>query len=479
MPAPLPTATALAAAIAAGEVRAADAVASSLATIRSQDPDLHAFVEVWEDEALALAAAVDRDRARGVPLPPLAGVPFACKDMFAYAGHLLTCGSRILAGYRSPYTATVVERLLRAGAIPLGRTNTDEFGMGSSTEHSCYGPTRNPIARDRTPGGSSGGSAAAVAAGMCPLALGSDTGGSVRQPAAFCGVLGLKPTYGRISRYGLVAFASSLDTVGLFARAPEDLALMLALVAGEDHADPTSLAAAPPPAQLAPSPWQGLRVGVPREAFAAGLDPQVAACTRAALQAVAQRGAELVDLSLPHHAAAVATYYILCTSEASSNLARYDGVRYGARVAGNDLEATYRATRSAGFGAEVQRRILLGTFALQSGYYAAYYGRAQQARALVRQDYLRALASCDVLAMPTTPQPAFRLGERVADPLAMYLGDTLTVGANLAGVPALSLPCGSTREGLPVGLQLLGKPLAEAHLLGIAAAWLQGQEVHA
>jgi aspartyl-tRNA(Asn)/glutamyl-tRNA(Gln) amidotransferase subunit A len=394
----------------------------------------------------------------------------AVKDNISTRHLRTTCGSRILQGYVPPYSATAVEALESAGAVVIGKTNCDEFGMGSSTENSAFQVTRNPFDLERVAGGSSGGSAVAVAAGMASLALGSDTGGSVRQPASFCNVVGIKPTYGRISRYGLVAFASSLDVIGLLARSPRDAALLLSTVAGVDERDSTS-ARVPVPDYLSglENPVKGLRVGVPREFFDPGLDREVRSIIDAALRNAASLGCEIEDVSLPHTPHAVADYYIIAPAEASSNLARYDGVRYGHRVPNpRDLADMYIRSRSQGFGAEVKRRIMIGTFALSSGYYEAYYGRAMKVRTLIRQDYEKAFEKVDALLAPVSPTPAFRIGEKTDDPLAMYLSDIYTVTANLAGIPALSLPCGFTSGGLPVGLQILGSHFQEETLLRLA-----------
>lgn len=474
------SATELADAVRGGELRAQDVVDAFLQRINDVDERVGAFVEVHDDASRRSAEQVDQARARGAELGPLAGVPVALKDIFARQGQLSTCGSRILEGFRAPYTATAVERLERAGAVVIGRTNMDEFAMGSSTEHSTYGPTRNPFDLSRTPGGSSGGSAAAVSARMAPLALGSDTGGSVRQPAALCGIPGLKPTYGRVSRYGLIAFASSLDHVAPFARTVEDIALTLGVLAGEDALDSTSLAEPVPDYTAAAARGaNGLRVGVPREYFDDNLDPEVEALTRQAIGQLEQIGATIVDVSLPHTRFAIPAYYLIANSEASSNLARYDGVEYGLRRSGDkDLDTMYLDTRTEGFGDEVKLRILLGTFCLCSGYYDDYYLAATRVRTLIRRDFERAYESCDVLATPTSPCPAFRLGEKVDDPLQMYLCDVLTTPANLAGVPGISVPCGTNAAGLPVGLQLLGPVLGEERVFQAAAAYQRATEHH-
>ncbi|MGH9507608.1 MAG: Asp-tRNA(Asn)/Glu-tRNA(Gln) amidotransferase subunit GatA, partial [Terriglobales bacterium] len=416
---------------------------------------------------------MDRLADQGQPLPPLAGVPVAIKDVLSTCGVRTTCGSRMLESYIPEYDATAVEKLEAAGAVILGKVNCDEFAMGSSNETSAFGPVRNPWDPSRVPGGSSGGSAAAVAAGLCVAALGSDTGGSIRQPAAFCGVVGLLPTYGRVSRYGLVAFGSSLDHVGPLARSAKDAAYILAAIAGPDPLDATS-AAVPVPDYVASleAPLEGLKIGIPREAFAAdgateGLDPAVAASVHAALKTLQHAGCQLVEISLPASHYATAAYYLIATAEASANLARYDGVRYGFRHPAASLGAMYRQTRDQGFGPEVKRRILLGTYALSAGYYEAYYRRAQKVRAMIAADYRQAFTQVDVIATPTTPTPAFPLGERIEDPLRMYLNDIYTVSADLAGVPAISVPCGLA-DGLPVGVQFLGNYFAEARLLSLA-----------
>ncbi len=457
--------------LASKKVSPREAVLALRKRIEAVDPTLHAYVAHDWDKALA-----DADQA-DVSLP-LGGVPIAIKDNISVRGQTCTCGSRILEGYVAPFDATVIEKLRAAGAIPVGRTNMDEFAMGSSTETSVHGVTRNPWDADRIPGGSSGGSAAAVGGDAAFAALGSDTGGSIRQPAALCGCVGLKPTYGRVSRYGLVAFASSLDQIGPITKTVEDTARLYEVLCGKDDRDSTSLDR---PAEDVMSGlrggWKGLRVGVPKEYFAGGLDPRIEASVRDALALMQKGGAELVDVSLPHTEYAVAAYYIIAPAEASANLARFDGVRYGARVTdGKDVLDVYGRTRARGFGNEVKRRILLGTYALSSGYYDAYYLRAQKVRTLLRQDFDTAFKTCDVIATPTSPIPAFRLGEKMDNPLQMYLADVFTIAVNMAGTCAISLPCGWIREGespLPVGLQLIGRPLDEATLL--RAAWAHEQ----
>jgi len=437
--------------------------------IRREDPEIGAFLTLCEERALAQAAQIDQMAAEGIPLPPLAGVPVAIKDVMVTAGVRTTAGSKILDNFVPPYDCTAVARLEAAGAVILGKLNCDEFAMGSSTENSAYHPVHNPRDKSRVPGGSSGGSAAAVAASMAVATLGSDTGGSIRQPASFCGVVGLKPTYGRVSRYGLIAFASSLDHIGPFANTVKDVALMLRTIAGRDPMDSTS-ADVPVPDYVAEleKPIQSLRVGVAKEYFGEGLDPEVRAAVEAAIQKLAELGCEIVPVSLPHTEYAIPTYYIVATAEASSNLARFDGVRYGFRAKASNLSQMYRETRDGGFGMEVKRRIMLGTYALSAGYYDAYYLKAQKVRALLTHDFDEAFKKVDVIAAPTAPTPAFKLGEKVGDPLAMYLADIYTVTANLAGIPGISIPCGENHEGLPIGLQLFAKHFDEATLLRVA-----------
>ena len=469
---PLGTLRELREALDGGEVDARTLVERSLARAGALAP-LNAFTRLRSEAALAEAEACDARRARGERRGALDGIPVAIKDNLVMRGEPTHCASRILEGFVSPYDSTAVERLREAGAIVVGATNLDEFAMGSSTENSAFGPTRNPWDPERAPGGSSGGSAAAVAAGAVPLALGSDTGGSIRQPAALCGVLGVKPTYGRVSRWGLVAFASSLDQVGVFARGADEAALALEALCGHDPRDSTSLPEpAPELARALTGDVSGLVVGLPREYFEAeGADPAVIARVRAAAAELEAAGAKLREVSLPHTRYAIATYYLIATAEASSNLARYDGVRYGRRAAGAEgLGELYLRSRSEGFGAEVQRRIVLGTYVLSAGYYDAYYRKAQQVRTLLRRDFEAAFRACDVIATPTTPEVAFPLGEKSGDPLRMYLSDVYTVSANLAGLPGVSLPCGA-HAGLPVGLQLLAPALDEATLLRAADAY--------
>ena len=453
---------------------AREVVSAHLARIAALDARLGAFLHIDEAGALRRADEIDAELARGSDPGPLAGVPIALKDILVTRDVPTTAGSRILAGWIPPYDATVVERLRAAGAVLLGKLNMDEFAMGSSTENSAYFPCKNPWDLERVPGGSSGGSAAAVAAGLCAASLGTDTGGSIRQPASLCGVVGLKPTYGRVSRWGVIAFASSLDQVGPLARSVADAALMFEVIAGHDPRDSTSIdQPAPRLSGALTAGARGLTIGRPREYDLPGVDPEVRRAVDAALAVLSDHGAKVRDISLPHVTHALPTYYLVAPAEASSNLARYDGVRYGQRAEGSStsLLEMYRKTRGAGFGTEVKRRIMLGTFVLRSGYYDAYYRKAQQVRALIAQDYRRAFAEVDLVASPTSPTAAFRLGEKASDPMAMYLADVFTLSANLAGLPGISMPCGLTAGGLPIGLQLVGKPLDEATLIRAAAAY--------
>ncbi len=458
--------------IAAKKVSARELVADSYARIERENPRLNAFLALSPERAYAQADRIDRMVSQGDPLPPLAGLPLGVKDVLSTRGIPTTCGSRILENYRPAYDATCVERLERAGAVVLGKTNCDEFAMGSSNENSAYGPVRNPVAPDRVPGGSSGGSAAAVAAGLAVAALGTDTGGSVRQPGALCGIPALMPTYGRVSRYGLIAFASSLDRVGPMTASVADAAALLGVIAGRDPCDATS-AAVPVPDYVAEldKPVSGLRIGIPREYFGEGMDAGVRERVEAAIVQLEKMGCRRVELAMPNTDYAIATYYLIATAEASSNLARYDGVRYGLRVPNDSLAGMYRKTRGAGFGAEVKRRIMLGTYALSAGYYEAYYLKAQKVRSLIARDFHQAFEKADLIVTPTSPIPAFRLGERTADPLAMYLADIYTVTGSLAGVPGISVPCGKTSEGLPVGLQIFGPHFGEAQVLRLAHAF--------
>lgn len=463
---------------AAGEASPSEAARAVLDRIAALDPTLHAYLHVDREAALREAARWD-GRAGTEGAPPLAGIPIALKDNICVRGWPATAGSRILDGFRPPYDATVTARLREAGAILLGKTNCDEFAFGSSTENSGYGPTRNPWDPTRVPGGSSGGSAAAVAAGEATLALGSDTGGSIREPGSFCGVVALKPTYGRVSRYGLIAFASSLDQIGPFARDVRDAALLLGVIAGRDSADSTSAPEPVPPyAEALTGEVRGLRIGIVKEFFGEGLAPAVADAVRAAAGVLEGLGAVCDEVSLPHAVYALPAYYIIAPAEASSNLARYAGVQYGHRTAhADDLYALYARTRREGFGAEVKRRIMLGTFALSSGYYDAYYLRAQRVRSVIRREFTQALERFDLLLGPVAPTPAFLLGEKIEDPFQMYLSDIYTIPVNLAGVPGISVPCGLVK-GLPVGLQLIGRAFGEAAVLNAAFAFEQATPHH-
>jgi aspartyl-tRNA(Asn)/glutamyl-tRNA(Gln) amidotransferase subunit A len=461
------------------EITSTELTRAVLDRIAAAEGRVNAFLTVTAEDALDQAAAADRLLAAG-PCGPLNGIPVAFKDVMCTRGIRTTCGSKILANFIPPYDATVVARLRQEGAVVVGKLNMDEFAMGSSTENSGFKITRNPWDLTRIPGGSSGGSAAAVAAGMCLAALGSDTGGSIRQPAAHCGVVGIKPTYGRVSRYGLVAYASSLDQIGPLTRSVADAALLLNGIAGHDPADSTSVPLAVPDytAGLERS-IQGVRIGIPREyAASEGLDPEVAAAVDGAVRTLESLGAERVEISLPHTQYAVAVYYVIASCEASSNLARYDGVKYGVRAAADDLIGMYRRTRSQGFGAEVQRRIIIGTYCLSAGYYDAYYGKASQVRTLIVEDFKKAFEICDVIACPTAPTPAFKIGEKIDDPLTMYLSDIFTISANLAGIPALSVPCGFSAAGLPIGLQLMGTHFGEETILRVAHYFEQANDFH-
>ena len=449
-----------------GEASAVEICQIHLNSIERRNPEIKALIHSDASRALEQAARIDRLRKEGQKLPVLAGVPLVIKDNISIQGQRCTCASKILENYTALYDATVIERLKAAGAVFVGKANMDEFAMGSSTENSAFFQTLNPHATDHVPGGSSGGSAASVASQMAVGALGSDTGGSIRQPASFCGVVGLKPTYGRVSRYGLVAFGSSLDQIGPLTRTVKDAARILGVIAGQDTHDATS-AATPVTDYVASieNSIKGLRIGLPRQYFKAGIAPEVNAKIQGGLKLLEQLGCELVEVELPHTEYAIACYYVVAMAEASSNLARFDGVRYGLRVHGEGtLTGMYRETRDAGFGNEVKRRIILGTFVLSSGYYDAYYLKAQKVRTLIKQDFEKAFARVDVVASPTSPTPPFRLGEKSSDPLAMYLSDIFTITANLAGIPGISVPCGRTAEGLPVGLQLLGRHFDESTL---------------
>jgi len=450
-------------------------VQSFYARIQKEDAQIGAYLTLCKERAVEQAERMDRLAAEGKPLPPLGGVPVAIKDVMCTRGVRTTAGSKILGNFIPPYDCTAVARLEAAGAVVLGKLNCDEFAMGSSTENSAFHPVRNPRDTSRVPGGSSGGSAAAVAADMAVVTLGSDTGGSIRQPASFCGVVGLMPTYGRVSRYGLIAFASSLDHIGPLARNVKDAAIVLRTIAGRDPMDSTS-AEVPVPDYVAEleKPIRGLKIGVAKEYFAEGLDSEVRQAVEQAIQKLAQLDCEIVSVSLPHTEYAIPTYYIVATAEASANLARFDGVRYGYRAKNaRTLSEMYRRSRDEGFGAEVKRRIMLGTYALSAGYYDAYYLKAQKVRTLLAQDFDQAFKKVDAIVTPTCPTPAFKLGEKVNDPLAMYLADIYTVTADLAGIPGMSIPCGETREKLPIGLQILGKHFDEATILRLAHSYEQ------
>lgn len=456
-----------------GECSSVELVCALLEQIDARDETIGAYVHLDRESALAQARTADAARAAG-QRGPLLGIPLAIKDLLNVRGEPCTCSSRILEGYTAPYDATVIARLREAGAVFLGRVNMDEFAMGSSTENSARRLTRNPHDPERVPGGSSGGSAAAVAGHLAVASLGSDTGGSIRQPAAFCGCVGLKPTYGRVSRYGLTAFASSLDQIGPLTRTVRDAATILQVIAGKDPMDSTSIGMEVPDYAAALTDdvsLKGKRLGLPKEFFAEGLDPEVESAVRKAAEHCRALGAELVEVSLPHAPYAIATYYIIATAEASANLARFDGIRYGLRVDGDDPADLYRKTRASGFGPEVKRRIILGTYVLSSGYYDAYYLRAQKVRTLIRKDFDDALKSCDAILGPVTPTPAYRIGEKTGDPLKMYLDDILTVPVNLAGICGMSVPCGVSSDGLPIGLQLIGGAFRERELLAIGHAY--------
>jgi len=471
------------AALESGRISSQELTQACLARMDALEWDIHAFITPTPEKALAAARAADERRAdlkkRGDIIPPLLGLPLAVKDVLCVAGTRATCGSKILENYVPPFSATAVQRLLDAGAVVLGKTNTDEFAMGSSTENSAYGVTRNPWNRERVPGGSSGGSAAAVAARFAPAALGTDTGGSVRQPAAFCGVTGVKPTYGRVSRYGLIAYGSSLDTVGVLARSAEDAEMILRLMAGHDELDATSSQEPLFQAAGADIPdLTGLRIGVPVEYFIKGIQPEVETAVRAAIAEFESLGAQVREISLPHTAYALPVYYLIAPAEASANLARYDGVRFGLRVEDGGVVEMFMQSRGRGFGAEVKRRIMLGTYALSAGYYDAYYGQAQKVRALIRADFDRTFEQVDAIAAPVTPSTAFPIGGHGDDPLAMYLEDVFTLPANLAGVPGLAFPVGFDQAGLPVGMQLMGRHFGEATLFKMGRAYQHATDWH-
>ncbi len=463
--------------LASGAISSRDLTTACLARIATVDPQLNAFLTVTADQALAQADAADARRAAG-ETAPLLGVPLAIKDVLCLKGTRTTAGSRILENFVAPYTATAVQRLLDAGAVILGKLNCDEFAMGSSTENSAYGPTRNPWDRARVPGGSSGGSAAAVAARLAFGALGTDTGGSVRQPASFCGVVGLKTSYGRVSRYGLIAYGSSLDSIGPFGRTVADVAALFSLIAGQDPRDATSMPTPVPQVAAWNDDLRGLRVGVPREYFLDGMQPAVERAVHAAIDHLRALGATPVEISLPHTEYAVPVYYLIAPAEASANLARFDGVRYGPRAEADALWDVFEKTRGERFGAEVKRRIMLGTYALSAGYYDAYYGQAQKVRTLIKRDFEQAFAQVDVIACPVAPTTAFKIGTKVDDPLAMYLEDVFTLPPSLAGITGLSVPCGTDDDGLPIGLQLLGPAFGEAQVLRVGHAYEQTTDWH-
>ena len=456
------------------KISARELVKEFYARIDQRNSELNVYLALSPERAYAQADRIDAEVASGGALPPLAGVPLAVKDVISTRGIPTTCGSRILKGYKPSYDATAVTRLEQAGAIILGKTNCDEFAMGSSNENSAYGPVRNPVATDRVPGGSSGGSAAAVAAGLAVIALGTDTGGSIRQPGSFCGVTALNPSYGRVSRYGLIAYASSLDRIGPFARTARDAATVMSTLAGRDPLDSTS-AATPVPdyAALLGRPLTGLRIGIPDDYFAEGIDPEVRQKVEAGIRLLEKLGCRRVSIRMPSTDYAIAAYYIIATAEASSNLARYDGVRFGPRVPGATLIEMYQKTRGSGFGAEVKRRIVLGTYVLSAGYYDAYYLKGQKVRSLIARDFSDAFEKVDAIITPTSPVPPFRLGERTSNPLQMYLADIYTVTGSLAGVPGISVPCGKTSEGLPVGLQIYGPAFGEERVLQMSHAFEQ------
>jgi aspartyl-tRNA(Asn)/glutamyl-tRNA(Gln) amidotransferase subunit A len=459
-------------AIAAKQITASALVEQFYGKIKAEDPEIHAYLTLSEDRALKQAKDIDTLVTKGDPLPPLAGVPIGIKDVMVTKGVRTTAGSKVLGNFIPPYDCTAVARLEAAGAIILGKMNCDEFAMGSSNENSAYGPVRNPRDKSRVPGGSSGGSAAAVAAGTAVATLGSDTGGSIRQPASFCGVVGLMPTYGRVSRYGLIAFASSLDHIGPLTKTVKDAAILLRVIAGRDPLDSTS-ADVPVPdyeADLMQS-VAGLKIGVPKEYFGEGLDPEVRVAVEAGISRLRAAGCEIIPISLPHTAYAIPTYYVIATAEASANLARFDGVRYGYRAKGaRTLTEMYRKSRDEAFGNEVKRRIMLGTYALSSGYYDAYYLKAQRVRTLLTRDFEQAFQKVDAIVTPTAPTAAFKVGEKSDDPLSMYLADIYTVTADLAGIPGISVPCGNTQSGLPIGLQVLGRHFDESTVLRVASS---------
>lgn len=476
--------TEMIAALRSGEVSSRELTLAFLNRIEHLNPQLNAYLTIAPGQALSQADEADKAlkawrESRDAQIPPLLGVPIAVKDVLCVKDLRCTCGSRILENFEPPFNATAVERLLKAGVVVLGKTNTDEFAMGSSTENSAYGPTRNPWDLERVPGGSSGGSAAAVSARLAPVALGTDTGGSVRQPASLCGVTGIKPTYGRVSRYGLIAYGSSLDVAGVLGRSAEDITPFFTLMAGPDARDATTIDIPVPEIPLKGNfETSRLRVGVPKEYFITGIQAEVESNVRAAIAHLESMGAEIEEISLPHTRYAVPVYYLIAPAEASANLARYDGIRYGPRIPADEMWEIFRQTRGGKFGPEVKRRIMLGTYALSAGYYDAYYGQAQKVRTLIKNDFDRAFASVDVIAAPVAPTTAFRIGEHSEDPLAMYLEDVFTLPANLAGVPGMSFPVGFDSQGLPVGMQLMGPHFREEILFEVTHAFQQATDWH-
>jgi len=461
------------------EISSVELTESTLKRIADIDEKIHSYITVCRETALEEAKKADAQRRRKGSHSPLLGIPIAIKDIFVTQGILTTCASKILNNFVPPYDATVVKKLKAAGAVTLGKTNMDEFAMGSSNENSAFAITRNPWKLDCVPGGSSGGSAAAVVADECIAALGTDTGGSIRQPAAYCGIVGIKPTYGRVSRFGIIAFASSLDQVGPLTKDVTDCALMLEAIAGYDPSDSTSLDCPVPPYSTAlKKKSKGLKIGIPKEYFIPGTQPEVEGAVMEAIRVIEKTGVEIVKVSLPHTEHAVAVYYLIATAEASSNLARYDGMKYGYRKQAKNLTETYLKSREHGFGPEVKRRIMLGTYALSAGYYDAYYLKAQKVRRLIKEDFDEAFKSCDVIVTPTAPTTAFKIGEKTEDPLQMYLSDIFTNSLNLAGLPGLAMPCGFDSKGLPIGLQIIGKPLDEATILRVAYAYEQATDWH-
>lgn len=457
------------------EISAVELTKTFLAHAKAENARLNSFITICENEALRTAEACDKKIAEGKNVTKLTGIPIGLKDIFCTKGIKTTCGSKMLANYVPPYNATVVEKLEAAGAVVIGKLNMDEFAMGSSNEFSAFGPVKNPHDETRIPGGSSGGSAASVAANQCVATLGTDTGGSIRQPAAMCGVVGIKPTYGRVSRYGMIAFASSLDQAGPMANNVRDAAIMLGAISGHDSRDATSLRADVPDFEAAlTGDIKGLKIGIPKEYFSGGLDTEVAASIKAAIEKIHSLGATTVEATLPSTDFSTACYYIVAPAEASANLARFDGIRYGHRAEKfSDLDDLYSRTRAEGFGDEVKLRIMIGTFVLSSGFYDAYYKKAQQVRTLIKNDFDAAFKKYDLLLAPTTPTPAFKIGEKIDDPLTMYLSDIFTIPANLAGLPAMNVPCGKTNSGLPIGMQLIGRPMDEATILKVAHAYEQ------